>query len=364
MKRLTIRWPAARSRLRATGAVAFVAGLSLTHAAASPGPGPLVLGQAQRLGVWDLSSPSLAIHQLLACGTPCASAAAGQMSLLDRLLLLSLSPNAFDVLHRGQLLATLAAYDVALERTIVLTDLQVLTVAELLTEHRRRVAEDVELRQPWNASERRRGPEYGWVLKAFCHYLGPTGEIAPGLSVPQLIDALLDRGISRGLEGGSHELGGLTSCLNAYHSAMQADEHFGTYRRLASYLTAEARATLATASPSGQGFPADGAGWVECEPADSLCALLVDLSKQAHLLEWLAALPETYVRRDTQRAVERLEELAHEVVEAVTPQWIRSDWRHRYQYAGAAAHTVSVLRALEGRSATLTSPPSQKGDPR
>lgn len=304
--------------------------------------------QAEELGVWDLAAPSLAVHQLIACESGCDEPGEAPDSLVDRWLLLNLSKEALPGLHRAQLVETLAHHRVPLERTVIFSDLDARSVAELLDAERRAFSLDAD--PPHGTSEMVYGPELGWLLAALCHYGGPGARVRGEIDVPAVISHLLDNGVNRRLEGGSHELEGLAHCLDAYRSAAAAGPPASAeevYSRLATFLTAEVRATLESRASSGQLHAGQSEGWSACpEAAPEPCPALADLSKQAHFFDWATLIPGLVETPGLGEAASRLLELMVAVHATTTRDWIEASWKNRYQYAGAVAHALRATRRL------------------
>jgi hypothetical protein len=345
--------PSSNLRRGCLGMLALILGASCNYpmvtAAADQMEIAMLASEGERLGqrlwqqsisfdVWTLRVPGLAVHHFIGCGAECSPNGAS-FSLLDEWLNLTIVPDSIPLLHRGQLLKTLADLDIPMEQIVTFTDGSRSSVEDLI--------DDLQAELPpgdaVGIAELAFGHEYGWAVAALCHYRGPEGLLRDGYSVPDLLDHMLDRGINRRLEGGSHELEGLAEC----HRRLSPEAAPPSiYRTIEVLLELEIDAALATIDESGQVYFKEESAWPQCAIEAPACEPLQNLAKQAHFFEWATLSGLSLHDPRVLRAWQRLNELIGDAVETASSDWVRSSSRTWFLYAGTAAHAVRATRKL------------------
>ena len=304
--------------------------------------------RVDRMARWPAFHPSVATHRLLACGRSCSSPD-DTASFLEAWFDGAMHEDDLHLLHRGELLALAADLGLPLETTVSFTSGSSTTLHDLLQEAQR--ALDVPPPTPWNPREQRKGPEYGWLLQAFCTYLGPTAPLNETWSVEDLIASITAQGINTRTEAGTHELEGLATCLHQ-HTARGPATTSPAYAALAQILTDRLQADLDQITPDGQLYP-DAPNFSRCVEENAGCRLLTDIIRQAHFLEWAALVPGFASEDRVPLVLARLDVLLERAHRDLDEAWIDRHALHPALVLAATSHTLHALQKLHARGHRL-----------
>ncbi len=325
------------------GAEAATAGPCEASAqAAAVGAQALFLA-AQGEDVWPLETPSVTSHILLACGLECESPYNSD-GLVDDWFLGVLAENEERKLHRGELLALAAEMGLRLDKPIMWRSKDVSSVGELLDET---VAEfSVPPGELWDEREGSKGPVYGWEIQALCTYLGPVGELRPGLMVSEAVAQVAKAGPNVATEGGTHDLDGLALCLAEYRASGSSDPDARAHYELVEEVLAERlEQDLSQITPSGQVY-ADDSSFDACtDKHGPLCEQLVALVRQAHFIEW-SSLYVPSCSEPYNRALQHFTALTEDIAPQVSDA---EGWWNLSMMLTASTHALHAARRLAWR---------------
>ncbi|PRP91719.1 hypothetical protein ENSA5_52990 [Enhygromyxa salina] len=281
--------------------------------------------------IWLDEAASSTSHKLLACGRDCARSQ-GTGSLWQHWKL-SMSWDALRELHRGEFLALAADLDVPRTDSLLLSDGELLSIDELLTQTLDDAADPSV--GHWNAMEAEHDHELGWVRSAACRYLSTTELEGSAWREVLRADALPS---SLATEAGTHELEGIAIC-EALHGHEDSALRWALNQRLAN--------DLAAMAPDGQLYRHDES-FTSCPAGDTACELFSELNRQAHFFEWVSELPELRVDAELERALARWAALVDEA-EGLLASGAPLTLHGRMLAASASSHTVHAADRLARR---------------
>jgi hypothetical protein len=296
---------------------------------------------ADRAAPTPQDQPFLVAHQLLACGRGCERP--DGEPVLERWLDGGLDGQSLGYFHPGQLLALLYDLDVGLERTIRFQAASAIAVGELLADERDRFA--MPPRDP-TPSEQRRGAEYGWLLRAFCGYLGPEAQINEQWSVLDVLEQLVDDGLPPSSEAQTHELEGMAACVESHRRADHRSERAEqVYGRVEQALIVRLERDLQAMDATGQIY-ADRTDFDTCTDESGVCNRLGALTRQAHFLEWAVRVAPLSPEVSFAQPVEHFLELAAELTVDLDSEFTGDDFRRHALVISTAGHARHVARTL------------------
>lgn len=300
-----------------------------------------VLQNLTNFEILNIQEPSHVSHWFLACGSDCVFKETGQ-PLVEAWLKLRLSQKEVYYLHRGEFSATLAELGVELNHKITFSELTTMSLEEFLN-YERKYFSFSNTGRPWNKREEMTGKEYGWLLKSFCHYLGPDGKINGEHTVPELIDFLITEGINRSGEFGTHELEGLATCAQI-HKNKNVSELTGTFQNLQKFLGDELAKALKEMAASGQVYP-DDETFGNCKDKEKNCLTMRLLSSQSHYLEWALLVPEFTKLKDNKIVLDRYQFLL-EQAKNIPKAWVNERPGNANMYVSSVTHAIHVSKKL------------------
>lgn len=309
--------------------------------------------RVDRMAPWPVFFPSVATHRLLACGRSCSSPDT-TTSFVAAWFDGTMAEGDLRRLHRGELLARAADLGLSLETTISFTSGTSTTVGSLLQEARSTIGAPPPA--PWNAREAKKGPEYGWLLQAFCTYLGPTAPLNDTWTLEDLITRITTQGVNTRTEAGTHELEGLATCLHL-HTASAPAGPSPAYAALAETLSARLQDDLDRMTVEGQ-FYAEATNFSRCPGNSSRCDLLTAIIKQAHFFEWAPLVPGFSVDGRVQQALARLDALLEQAQLQIDEAWIDQHGVRAALVLAATSHTLHALGRLRTTQYIRHSTPS------
>ena len=292
--------------------------------------------------IWRLNNPSLIAHKLLACGRACTDASGRQLvaTWLDG----NLDGSSLMWLHRGELAATFAELDLEEQHGVRFRDGSKTSVGDIV--RREAVGFALDPTVPWNTREQKTGVEYGFTVRAFCHYLGPDAEVGKESSVHEIVRLMISAP-NRNVEAGTHELEGIAECLSQARRVQARDRAGDVYEQAERFLASEAETALNQLAPNGQAY-ASAPGFYSLEDPDPLGLLMTDLVRQAHLFEWLLRLPEPPGDARVAAALVRLDALLRQISQQFSHAWFAEDGVRQALAISALSHARHVSLMLPG----------------
>lgn len=304
-----------------------------------------LLAIANEVAVAPLDQPFMVYHRLLGCLNECHLD--DDIRLFETWLNGHIPDAALGHFHPGQLLSLLSDLGLPLNTSIKLLSGRQVTALDLLKIERTRF--DFPPKLP-TTSEKMRGPEYGWLFKSFCRYIGPNELINKKWSVANAISTLIKNGRPDTIEAGSHELQGLSECLRVWDETQQPTnsdkstiEH-DTYELLRTFLFEQVQLHLSELDVNDQAYN-NREDFATCVDEQNLCKLVTDLNKQAHFLEWALLLPVS-ADVDLSPALQRLDDLTRDVAFAVDESWTGRSFDRHAMLIAAASHARHAILPL------------------